>query len=174
MKKHLTILAAFALGAAVAAGAIGLPGGGAKVDTKKIDEAIAAIDDLSGKFAAAKAKVDACQTTLSGIAHAHGIADILSDLGKVATLKDQITDAEKAQLQADVAALATLPADLQAITAAVPDILTNKIPAALTDVADQITKNPMAAADLKNKQEKLNQGKEPRRRRQRDSITTRR
>lgn len=144
---------------AVAAVALGLPTGGAKVDTKKVDEVIAAIDDVSNKFAAAKAKVDACQTTLTGIAEAHGVSNILSDLGKVATLKDQITAEEKAKLQADAAALATIPDDIAAVTAAIPDILTNKLPAALTDIANQITKNPLAAADLKNKQDKLNQGK---------------
>ncbi len=159
MKKYLVLICALALATAVGAGALGLPGGGGKVDTKKIDECIAAMDDLANKFNAAKAKVDTTNTHLSEIATAHGVADVLSDLTKVASLKDQITDAEKATLTADVQTLATIAADIQAITAAVPDLLTNKIPAALADVAEQITKNPLSAGDLKNKQDKLTAGK---------------
>jgi hypothetical protein len=43
MHKYVVALCALALIAAATAGAIGLPGGGGKVDTKKFDELIAQI-----------------------------------------------------------------------------------------------------------------------------------
>ena len=146
------------VGAALA-GAIGLPGGGGKIDTTKIDNCIAAINDVSAKFESVKGKIETCRTNLDGIAKAHGISDVLSDLSKAATLKDALTDEEKASLQKDVQTLTSVPGDIQTISATIPDILTNQLPAALTDVVNQIQANPLKAGDLKAKQDKLNEGK---------------
>jgi len=159
MKKYVALVAACAFLTAGAALALGLPGGGGKVDTKKIDEVIASLNDLSTKFAVAKAKVDDCQKTLNDVAIAHGIADILSDPSKISTVASALTAEEKALLQAKAQALTTVPTDITAITQAIPDILTNKIPAALADIVTQIQKNPLSAGDLKNKQDQLNAGK---------------
>ncbi len=159
MKKYLVTLCGVALAAATVAGAFGLPGGGGgSIDTTKIDEAIAAMDELSQNFETAKTKVDGCQQTVAAIAEAHGIADITSDLSKLAEIKDAITDEEKASLQEQAQAIATIPNDLQALTEAVPTVLT-KVTEALTDVASQISSNPMAAASLKDKKDQLDQGK---------------
>jgi outer membrane murein-binding lipoprotein Lpp len=157
MKKYFVpfVLLALAAGAL----ALGLPGGGTKIDTAKIDAALTACSDLAGKFDAAKAKVDACQTTLDGIATAHNVEGLLGNLTAAAALKDQLTAEEKSKLQTDVAALATLPADVQAIIAGVPDA-TTKIMDALTDVANQLTQNPLKAGDLNKKKDELNAGKD--------------
>ncbi len=156
MKKYFVpfVLLALAAGAL----ALGLPGG-AKIDTTKIDAALTACSDLSGKFDTAKTKVDTCQTTLDGIAQAHNVQNLLGDLAAAAALKDQLTAEEKSKLQADVTALATIPADIQALTAGVPDA-TTKIMDALTDVANQLTQNPLKAGDLNKKKDELNAGKD--------------
>jgi len=156
MKKYLVALCALALVAAATAGAIGLPGGG-KVDTKKLDELIAKIGAVSTAVEAAKAKIDGAEATLAAIAEAHGIADLMSDPAKIAELKNAVTDEDKAKLQAQVEALATVPDDLNAVVASSTELIA-EIPNALTDLADQIINNPLAAKDLTSKKDKLTQG----------------
>jgi len=158
MKKVLTMACALALVAAATAGAIGLPGGGGKVDTKKFDALIASIDEVSAALATAKGKIDAGTATLAAIAEAHGIADLMSDPTKAVALKEAITDEEKATLQEQGEIIKTVPDDLNAAAQKAAEIL-GKIPDALTDLANQITANPMAAAGLKDKKDKLDKGK---------------
>ncbi|HUV86545.1 MAG TPA: hypothetical protein VMX79_05475 [bacterium] len=158
MKKSLAITCSFILAATVA-GAFDLPGGGGgKVDTKKFDELITSIEEISVNLDAAKVKIDECDSTLAAIAEAHGIADLMSDPAKVAEIKDAITDDDKAKLQAQVESVQTVPDDLNAIIAKATEIM-GKIPDALTDLVSQIKANPMAAKDLKDKQAKLQEGK---------------
>ena len=159
MKKYLVALCALALVAAATVGAFDIPGGGGgKVDTKKLDELIAQIEEVAGNFETAKGKVDGCQTTLAGIAEKHGISDLFSDPAKITTLKDAVTDEDKAALTAAAEGLASVPDDLNAAVTKATE-LTAKVPDALTDLANQITKNPMAAKDLKDKQALLETGK---------------
>ena len=158
MKNALVVACALALVAVTTAGAIGIPGGGGKVDTKKFDELIASMGELSATFDKAKAKIDESTATIAAIAEAHGIADLMSDPTKAAGLKDAITEDEKAQLQTQADALQTVPDDLNAVMEKATEIA-GKIPDALTELADQITKNPMAAAGLKDKKDKLDKGK---------------
>jgi len=158
MRKYVVALCALAFVAAATAGAIGLPGGGGKVDTKKFDELIAQIEEVAANFEAAKGKVDECEATLAGIAEAHGIADLFSDPAKITELKDAVTDDDKAALTAAAEALTTIPDDLNAAVTKATE-LTTKVPDALTDLATQITENPMAAKDLKDKKTKLEEGK---------------
>ena len=156
MRKYLVALCACALVVAATAGAIGLPGGGGKVDTKKLDELLAKIDGVSAEFEEAKAKIDGAEATLAAIAEGHSIADLMSDPAKVAELKDAVTDDDKAKLQEHVAALATIPDNMNAAVEKSTQLIA-EIPAALTDLANQITKNPLAAKDLLSKKDKLTQ-----------------
>ncbi len=158
MKKYVIVLCGAALVTATAASAFEIPGAGAKVDTKKIDELIASIQEVSDTLEEAKGKIDECTTTLATIAEAHGIADLMSDPAKAAGLKDAITDEEKAQLQTQTEVIQTVPDELNAAAEKATEIA-GKIPDVLTDLVDQITKNPMAAAGLKDKKEKLEEGK---------------
>ncbi|MGD8718341.1 MAG: hypothetical protein PVH29_05905 [Candidatus Zixiibacteriota bacterium] len=158
MKKYLVLTCAALLVTAVAASAIGLPTGGGKVDTKKFDELIAKIDEVSNSVEAAKTKIDSAEATISGIAEAHGIADLFSDPAKVAELKSAVTDEDKANLQAQAELLATLPDDINGAVENATTLVA-EIPTALTDLADQITKNPLAAKDLKDKKDQLENGK---------------
>jgi uncharacterized coiled-coil DUF342 family protein len=158
MRKYLVTLCACALVAAATAGAIGLPGGGGKVDTKKFDELIAKMDGVSAEFEEAKGKIDGAGTTLAAIAEGHGIADLMGDPAKIAELKAAVTDEDKAKLQEHVAALETIPDNLNAVVEKTTQLIT-EIPDALTDLANQITKNPLAAKDLTSKKDKLMEGK---------------
>jgi chromosome segregation ATPase len=158
MKKNLVVICSLIVAAAVA-GAFDIPGaGGGKVDTKKFDELIAAIKEISTDFDNVKIKIDECDSTLAAIAAAHGIADLTSDPAKVAGLKDAVTDEEKAQLQTQVDAIQAVPDDLSALAEKATETM-GKIPDALTDLVDQITKNPMAAGSLKDKKSELEEGK---------------
>jgi chromosome segregation ATPase len=158
MKRYVILSCAVALVTAATASAFELPGAGGKVDTKKIDELIASIDEVSATLEAAEGKIDECNTTLATIAEAHGIADLMSDPAKAVELKDAVTDEEKAQLQTEAEVIQTVPDDLNAAAEKATEIA-GKIPDALTDLVNQITKNPMAAAGLKDKKEKLEEGK---------------
>jgi hypothetical protein len=158
MKKYFALTCAALLVAAVAASAIGLPTGGGKVDTKKFDELIAKIDEVSNSVDAAKAKIDTAEATISGIAEAHGIADLFSDPAKVAELKSAVTDEDKANLQAQAEALTTLPDDINGAVEKATTLV-GEIPQALTDLGQAIADNPLAAGDLKNKKEQLEKGK---------------
>jgi hypothetical protein len=158
MKKTLVITCSFILAAAVA-GAFDIPGaGGGKVDTKKFDELIASIGEISTNVDAAKVKIDECDSALAAIAAAHDISGLMEDPAKVAELKDAVTDEDKATLQTQVDVIKTVPGDLSAITEKATEIM-GKIPDALTDLVSQITANPMAAASLKDKQASLEEGK---------------
>lgn len=157
MKRSLAVLFSVILAASIA-GAIGLPGGGGgKVDTKKVDELIATIQEIATNLDAAKAKIDTCDSALIAVAEAHGISDLMSDPAKAAELKDAVTDEEKATLQAQAEIIKTVPDNLNAITENATEVMT-KIPDALTDLINQITANPMAAKDLKDKQATLEEG----------------
>lgn len=158
MKRYVIVLCGAALVAAAAASAFEIPGAGGKVDTKKIDELIASIQEVSGTLEEARGKIDECTTTLATIAEAHGIADLMSDPAKAVELKDAVTEEEKAQLQAQAEVIQTVPDDLNAAAEKATEIA-GKIPDALTDLVNQITKNPTAAASLKDKKEKLEEGK---------------
>jgi hypothetical protein len=158
MKKYLVALCALALVAAATAGAIGLPGGGGKVDTKKFDELIVQIEEVAKNFETAKAKIDGAQATLASIAAAHGIADLFGDPANLTQLKEAITDEDKAALTAAAEGLATVPDNLNAAVTKAAE-LTTKVPDALTDLANQITQNPLAAKDLQDKQAQLETGK---------------
>jgi chromosome segregation ATPase len=158
MKKYFVALCAVALVAAATAGAIGLPGGGGKVDTKKFDELISQIEEVAANFETAKAKIDDAQATLVSIAETHDIADLFADPANLAQLKDAVTDEDKAKITAAAEGLASVPDDLNAAVAKATE-LTAKVPDALTDLADQITKNPMAAKDLNDKKAQLETGK---------------
>jgi prefoldin subunit 5 len=158
MKKSLAVACSIILAAAVA-GAFDIPGagGGGKVDTKKFDELIASMDEVSATVDEAENKIDECDQTLAAIAEAHGIADVLADPAKITELKDAITDDDKAKLQAQVDVIKTVPGDLSAVAEKAAEIMV-KIPDVLTDLASQITANPMAAKDLKDKQAQLQEG----------------
>ncbi len=158
MKRSIVAVCVLAVATAATAGAIGLPGGGGKVDTKKFDELIAKIDEVSADVEAAKAKIDEASATVTSIAEAHGVADLMSDPAAAAGIKDAITEEEKTQLQAQADAIQTIPDDLNAAMEKCTEIM-GMIPDALTDLADQITKNPMAAGSLKGKKDKLDEGK---------------
>lgn len=158
MKKYVIVLCGAALVAAAAVSAFEIPGVGAKVDTKKFDELIASIEEVSGMLEVARGKIDVCHATLAEIATAHDAAELMSDPVQLAGLKDAITDEEKALVQAQAEIIQTVPDDLQAATEKATEI-TGKIPDALTELVDQISKNPMAAVSLKDKQEKLEDGK---------------
>ncbi|UCH77305.1 MAG: hypothetical protein JSU81_06065 [Candidatus Coatesbacteria bacterium] len=158
MRKYVVALCAMALVAAATAGAIGLPGGGGKVDTKKFDELIAQIEEVAANFEAAKVKVDECETALAGIAEKHGIADLFGDPAKITELKDAVTDDDKATLTEAAEGLTTVPDDLNAAVTKATE-LTTKVPDALSDLATQITENPLAAKDLQDKQSQLEAGK---------------
>lgn len=157
MKRSLAIVFSVILAATVA-GAFDIPGGGGgKVDTKKFDELIASIGEISTNVDAAKVKIDECDSALAAIAAAHGISDLISDPAKVAELKDAVTDEDKATLQTQVDIIKTVPGDVSAITEKATEIM-GKIPDALTDLASQIMANPMAAKDLQDKQASLEEG----------------
>jgi chromosome segregation ATPase len=158
MKRSLAIIFSVVLLASVA-GAFDIPGGGGgKVDTKKFDELIASIQEIGTNFDAAKVKIDECDSALTAIAAAHGISDLMSDPAKVTELKGGITDEEKASLQGEVEKIQTVPDDLNAAVTNATEVM-GKIPDALSDLVNQITKNPMAAKDLKDKQAQLEEGK---------------
>lgn len=158
MKKNLIVLCSLIMAAAVA-GAFDIPGaGGGKVDTKKFDELIAAIEEISVSVDEAKVKIDESNSVLAAVSAGHGIADVLGDPAKITELKDALTDDDKAKLQAQVDVIKTVPGDLSAIAEKAGEIM-GKIPDALTDLASQITANPMAAKDLKDKQATLEEGK---------------
>jgi len=129
-----------------------------KIDTRKIDEAIAAIDDLAGKYEVCKFKIDVAYTHLSEIATAHGITDVLSDPTKISSLKDQLTNEEKEIIKADTEALATVPAEIGSLTNDISVLSKKTIPAAITDIANQISMNPLVAADLTKKMDELKAG----------------
>ena len=159
MKKYVVVIGLLTLAATASVWAFTLPGGGGgKVDTTKIDAALKAIDDSSAAFGTAKGKVDTCTTNLNALATKYGIANVLTDPVAAAGLKDKITAEEKEALTKDGQTLATIPTDIAGITQGIPDIMT-KVADAITDVATQITKNPLSAGDLKNKQDKLTAGK---------------
>jgi chromosome segregation ATPase len=141
------------------ANAFNIPGaGGGKVDTKKFDELIASIEEVSATFDEAKGKIDECTATVAAIAEAHGVTDLMSDPTKAAGLKDAVTEDEKAQLQAQADTIQTLPDDLNAVVEKATEIA-GKTPDALTDLTKQISENPMAAASLKDKMDQLDKGK---------------
>ncbi len=158
MKKSLAVACSIILAAAVA-GAFDIPGagGGGKVDTKKFDELITSMDEVSAELDEAEGKIDESNTTLAAIAEGHGIADALGDPAKITELKDAVTDDDKAKLQALVDVIKTVPGDLSAAAEKATEIM-SKIPDSLTDLANQITANPMAAKDLKDKQAQLEEG----------------
>jgi DNA repair exonuclease SbcCD ATPase subunit len=158
MKRYIALTCAALLVAAAAASAIGLPTGGGKVDTKKFDELIAKIDEVTTSVEAAKVKLDTAEATISDIAEAHGIADLFSDPAKIAELKDAVTDEDKAKLQAQAEALTTLPDDLSGAVEKATTLVA-EVPTALTDLGQAIADNPMAAGDLKNKKDQLENGK---------------
>lgn len=158
MKKVVVIACVFALGIVATANAFKVPGVGGKVDTKKFDEVITSIEEISVTLDAAKVKIDECDSTIAAIAEAHGIADLMSDPAKVAELKDAVTDDDKVKLQAQAESVQTLPDDLNAVVEKATETI-GKIPDALTDLANQISENPMAAASLKDKTDQLNKGK---------------
>jgi chromosome segregation ATPase len=157
MKKNILPACVLAVATAAAAGAIGLPGGGGKVDTEKADELIAEIKEVSTNLEAAKVKTDECDSTLAAIAAEHGLTDVTGDPAKIAELKDALTEEEKAELQAQGDVMKTVPGDLSAVAAKATEVM-GKIPDALTDLASQIAANPMAAKDLKDKQAQLQEG----------------
>jgi chromosome segregation ATPase len=158
MKKYVTVLCGAALVTAAATSAFELPGAGAKVDTKKIDELIASIKELSGEFEVARGKIDVCHATLTEIAEAHDASDLLSDPAELVEIRDDLTDEEKAMLEAQAEIIQTVPDDLTAANEKATEI-TAKIPDALADLANQIEENPAAAASLTDKKEKLEEGK---------------
>jgi uncharacterized phage infection (PIP) family protein YhgE len=159
MKRSIVGVCVLAVATAAAAGAIGLPGGGGgKVDTKKFDELITSMDEVSSRLDEAKAKIDECNSALAAVAAGHDLTEVIGDPTKIAELKDAVTEDEKATLKAQADAVKTIPDDLTAIAEKATEIMV-KIPDALTDLASQITANPMAAKDLKDKQAKLQEGK---------------
>lgn len=157
MKKLVVAVCLLAL---VASGALalGLPGGGGKADTKKIDEALTTVKDIADRFTAAKTKVDKCNTTLKAVADKYGIADVLADPANAAALKDKLTADDKSALQTDFQALATVATDVNAIVTEVPTVST-KVADALVDIVNQIKANPLAAADLNKKKDELDAAK---------------
>ena len=157
MKKLVILLCALSL---VAAGALalGLPGGGGKVDTKKIDEALTAVKDIADRFTAAKTKVEKCDTTLKAVCTKYGIADVLADPANAAALKDKLTAEDKSLLQTDFQAMATVATDVNAIVTEVPTVST-KIANGLADIVNQISANPLAAGDLNKKKDELTAAK---------------
>jgi len=159
MKKYFVALCAVALVAAATAGAFEIPGGGGgKVDTKKFDELISQIEEVAANFETAKAKIDDAGAALASVAEGHGIADLFADPANLTQLKEAVTDEDKAALKAAAEGLASVPDDLNAAVTKATE-LTTKVPDALTDLANQITKNPLAAKDLKDKQAQLETGK---------------
>jgi uncharacterized phage infection (PIP) family protein YhgE len=159
MKKYLVALCAVALVAAATAGAFEIPGGGGgKVDTKMFDELIAQIEEVAANFEEAKGKVDEAEAALASVAEGHGISDLFADPASITQLKEAVTDEDKAKLTAAAEGIASVPDDLNAVVTKATDLAT-KVPDALTDLADQITKNPMAAKDLKDKKDQLETGK---------------
>jgi chromosome segregation ATPase len=158
MKKYVIALCGAALVTAGAASAFELPGSDAKVDTKKIDELIASIQEVSGELEVARVKIDVCHATLAQTAEAHDAAGLLSDPAKLAELRDDLTDEEKAMLEAQAEIIQTVPDDLTAAEEKAKEIV-DKIPGARADLAKQIKDNPAAAASLLDKDEKLKEGK---------------
>jgi len=157
MKKVMTLVAALCV-AASAAGALDLPGGGGKIDTAKIDAALAAIKDIEGKFAAGKGKLAFASNTLNDIAANHSEVGDLNDPTTLAALGAALAPDERAQLEGQADSLKALPADFDYVSQNIP-IALQKVGEALADVATQISQNPTAAGDLTKHQDKLNEGK---------------
>ncbi|MEE9457301.1 MAG: hypothetical protein V3W11_09160 [bacterium] len=158
MKKSLAVACSIILAAAVA-GAFDIPGagGGGKVDTKKFDELILSMDEVSATVDEAENKIDGSNATLAAIAEAHGIADVMADPAKITELKDAVTGDDKAKLQAQVDIIKTVPGDLSTVTEDAAEIMV-KIPDVLADLASQISANPLSAKDLMDKQTQLQEG----------------
>jgi hypothetical protein len=157
MKKLVILVFALSL---VASGALalGLPGGGGKVDTKKIDEALTAVKDVADRFSVAKTKVEKCNTSLKAVCDKYGIADVLADPAGAAALKDKLTAEDKEALKVDFQALATVATDVNTIISEAPTVST-KVAAGLVDVVNQIKANPLSAGDLNKKKDELNAAK---------------
>lgn len=159
MKRSIVPVCVLAVAMAAASGAFDLPGGGGgKVDTKKFDELITSMDEVSSRLDEAEAKIDECDSALAAVAASHDLANVIGDPTKIAELKGAVTEDEKATLEAQADAVKTIPDDLTAIAEKATEIMV-KIPDALTDLGNQITANPMAAKDLRDKQAQLQEGK---------------
>ncbi|MCP4231677.1 MAG: hypothetical protein GY771_16225 [bacterium] len=156
--KKLTILLLITAVAAFGFDVGGL-GGGGEIDTTKADALLAKMDEVAGSFESIQTTLDAATTVLNDIATVHGIADALADPVATAKIASELSDDEKAQLQAQVEALTKLPDDIAKITAEIPGIVSGT-PDVITDLTNQITDNPLKAGELNSLKDKLDAGTE--------------
>jgi hypothetical protein len=154
--KNLTILL---LVTAVTAFGFDVGGltGGAEIDTSKADALLAKMDGVATSFTDVQTTLDAATAVLNDISAAHGITDALADPAATAAIAADLTEDEKAQLQAQVEALTKLPDDIAKITGDIPGIISDT-PAVITDLTNQITDNPTKAGELNSLKDKLDAG----------------
>jgi len=141
----------------------GIPtGGGEKFDTKKFDDFLAKFEALKTKIDELNLKLNDVKKIINEIGSAHSIQDLVGTITGQAGLKDKLTPEEKAKLQDALEEIKNMPSEYQTMIADLTSYL-GEIPGLITDLATQITKNPMSAGslgDLKGKleeaQSKLN------------------
>jgi len=154
--KKLTILLMITAVTAFAFDVGGL-GGGGKIDTTKADALLAEMDSLTTRFDSIQTTLDSATTVLNDIAAAHGIADALADPIATGKIIADLTEDEKAQLQAQVEALTKLPEDITELTADIPAVIAGT-PDVIADLTTQITDNPLKAGELNTLKDKLDAG----------------
>lgn len=155
MKKFFMVVALFAL-AGTALG-FGLPGvGGGSINTAKVDQLIAKIDGINNDFAAIYVNVKAAKDVLTTVEAAHNMSGVLTDLAKLQTLSQSLTDQEKANLQASFTNLANVAPSIASLQAKIPAALAD-VPNVLTDLTSQATSNPTALGQINTLKDKLTQ-----------------
>lgn len=154
--KRLTVL--FLITAVAAFGfGLGDVTGGSKIDTTNADALLTEMDSLTTRFDSIQSTLDSATTVLNDIASAHGIADALADPVATGKIVADLTEDEKAQLQAQFEALTKLPADITKLTAEIPGVIAGT-PEVITDLVTQIKDNPLKAGELNTLKDKLDAG----------------
>ena len=157
MKKLTVLILVTAVSAFAQFGGLGDVAGGGKIDTTKADELLAKMDDLTTRFDNIQVTLDNATTVLNDVAAAHGIADALADPVATGKIAAELTEDEKALLQAQVEALIKVPEDITKITAEIPEVVAGT-PEVITDLTTQIKDNPTKAGELNSLKDKLDAG----------------